>query len=155
MNMEKRENPFEELGLSLKQEIEKEDSLSTLLLVADNQEDANSIIVELKELAESSKHGRVLPKIQKCVNVLAQPVRNVRNDDTIVIATTEDLFPLLYRDVYTGKEKVGVDDLKATAKIFDRAIEQDFLHDGSKILLSKALFKLCISLENGDKKQEQ
>jgi hypothetical protein len=144
--MNNTENPFESVGLSLEQEIEKEKQFATQLILADNANEANHIMEDYKVFVENSVHGRTPEMILTCLECADYNGANI--DNTIVIATVQDLFPILYRNIGLEKEQVTIEQLQKLAKNVDKKMNNEYLHNISKIELAKALFKLC-ALVNG------
>lgn len=150
--MDNIENPFENVSLSLEQEIKKEKEFASLLTFADGAHEANHIMEEYKVFVENSIHGRTPEMIVTCLDSVDYNCSGANIDNTIVIAAVQDLFPILYKNIALEKEEITVEKLKKLATSVDKKMNNEHLHHISKIKLAKALFKLC-ALVNGRNEQ--
>jgi hypothetical protein len=146
--MNTENNIFENIGLSLKQEEEKEKEYCAQLTFANSPEEANRVIEDYKDLAENSLHGRTSEMINNCLDTVDYRCSGGNIGNTIVIGAIKDLFPVLYKNIGLEKEIVSVKQLQDLTQCVNRKMYNESLHDISKIELAKSLFKLC-ALING------
>ena len=141
--MDETEGLFKDVGLSLEREIKIEQGFASLLTFADNFEEANHIMEDYKVFVENSVHGRTPAMIITCLDSVDYNCSGANIDNTIVTAAVQDLFPILYKKIGLGKEQVTMKQIQELAKSVNRKMNNEYLHDESKIELAKALFKLC------------
>ncbi len=119
---------FENLNLSLEQEIKHEDTLVNNLNFPDGVEDIRDIFSQYEELAENSNNNRTVPIISKCSKVMSEGFLCDEYKDEIERGVAYKLFPILYNNILENKEKAKAEDL---FEMFSN------IHDTNSSLLKK------------------
>ncbi len=109
--MENYNGTFEGLGLSLDQEIRKENSLLAGIQTASSKEEIQDTILDLKEIAENSRNSRTVPIIIKCSELAKEGFMTQNSKEIVSEGISEVLFPILCNNILENKEKVSPNDL--------------------------------------------
>lgn len=145
---------FEELSLSLDQEKEKERNLSMQLLFAETAGEADDIITEIAELAESSENGRTFLKIEDCINTLKLNCSGAHISDVILNGVSNKLFPIFFKNLLDDKEHISLENIENLTKSLDPIMANKNIHNIAKVQIAKNVFNLFRVL-NGEPRREK